>query len=515
MSTCHPLKRRLISTGTAAACILICPTLQAAEPAAPASMPDNSVIWLLLAAIVVMFMHIGFAMIETGFCRAKNALNTVTMNLMLFPLSCLAFWVYGFAVGWGNFSNADAVAPGWAATLNLHPTILNRGLGVVSLVDEAGKATGGYAYGLAGTKGFFLSGLEPSGAGVSTALGSRDSHTTVGILAFFFFMMALIDKAALIPAGAMVERWRWKNFCLYGLWVALPLTLYANWVWGGGWLARIGPKWGLGHGVIDFSGAGVIHALGGVIALVGTWLLGPRVRKYRAGRPQPLPGHHVPMVVLGTLIVAFGWFSLHAGCALAGTDLSLSGVVVNTTLAAVASTLAAMVTLGAKKMKPDPTLICNGMIAGLVAISGPCPFVDSWAAVLVGAVAGSVVVGSVLLLERRGIDDPVGAISVHGVAGLWGLLAVGIFANGKYGADFNSVPGGVRGLFYGGAGQFAAQAIGAAVLVVFGLVIAWAWFHISNRYAPMRVTRDVELEGLDGPELGALAYPDFALSRHT
>ena len=359
-------------------------------------MPNNGVIWLLLAAIVVMFMHIGFAMIETGFCRAKNALNTVTMNLMIFPLSCLAFWVYGFAVGWGNFSNSDAVAPGWAATLDLPGTVLNRGLGVLSRLDDADKATGGYKYGLVGTQGFFLSGMEPGGAGVTPALGSGDGRTT-GVLALFFFMMALIDKAALIPAGAMVERWRWKNFCLYGLWVVLPLTLYANWVWGGGWLARIGLNWHLGHGVIDFSGAGVLHALGGLIALVGAWLLGPRVGKYRAGRPQPLPGHHVPMVVLGSLIVAFGWFALNAGCALAGTDLSLSVVVVNTTLAAVAGTLAAMLTLGAKKMKPDPTLICNGMIAGLVAISGPCPFVDAWAAVLVGAVAGSVVVGSVLL----------------------------------------------------------------------------------------------------------------------
>ena len=203
-------------------------------------------------------------------------------------------------MGWGNFSNG-AVAPGWATTLDLPGTILNHGLGVVSLVDDAGKATGGYAYGLVGTKGFFLSGMEES-----TRPGRR-------ALAFFFFMMALIDKAALIPAGAMVERWRWKNFCLYGLWVVLPLTLYANWVWGGGWLARIGLNWRLGHGVVDFSGAGVIHALGGLIALVGAWLLGPRVGKYRAGRPQPLPGHHVPMVVFGSLIVAFGWFALNAG----------------------------------------------------------------------------------------------------------------------------------------------------------------------------------------------------------
>ena len=504
MST-YPLKRRLIFAGTAAVAVFAGLPLEAAEPAMPASLPANGVIWLLLAAIVVMFMHIGFAMIETGFCRAKNALNTVTMNLMIFPLSCLAFWVYGFAVGWGNFSNSDAVAPGWAASLDLSGTILNRGPGVGSLVVD-GKASGGY--GLIGAKGFFLSGIEQSTA-------------QAGALAFFFFMMALIDKAALIPAGAMVERWRWKNFCLYGLWVVLPLTLVANWVWGGGWLARIGPNWRLGHGAVDFSGAGVIHGLGGVIALVGAWLLGPRVGKYRAGRPQPLPGHHVPMVMLGSLIVAFGWLALNAGCALSGTDLSLSSVVVNTTLAAVAGTLAAMLTLWAKKMKPDPTLICNGMIAGLVAISGPCPFVDTWAAVIVGGVAGSVVVGSVLLLERRGIDDPVGAISVHGVAGLWGLLAVGIFANGKYGVGLNGVArqrfqvDGVRGLLYGDAGQFAAQAMGAVAIVVFGLVMAWAWFHLSNRYVPMRVTRDVELEGLDGPELGALAYPDFALTRHT
>lgn len=499
----HLLKRRLISAGTAAVCMLACLSVNAAESAAPAplSLPSNSVIWLLLATIVVMFMHIGFAMIETGFCRAKNALNTVAMNLMIFPLSCLAFWVYGFAVGWGNFTNG-AVAPGWSVNLDLPDTALNHGLGFASLVDGAGNATGGYAYGLVGAKGFFLSGVEQ---GVPQA----------GVLAFFLFMMAIIDKAALIPAGAMTERWRWKNFCLYGLWVVLPFAIAANWVWGGGWLARIGINWRLGHGVVDFSGAGVIHLLGGLIALVGAWLLGPRLGKYRAGRPQPLPGHHVPMVVFGSLIVAFGWFALNAGFTLSGSDLSLTGVVVNTILATSGGTLAAMLVLGVKRMKPDPTLICNGMVAGLVAISGAGPFVNTWAAVIIGAVAGCVVVGSVLLLERRGIDDPAGAISVHGVAGLWGLIAVGIFANGKYGADFNGVTGGVRGLLYGDAGQLAAQAIGAAVLMVFGLVIAWAWFQISNHYSPMRVSRDVELEGLDGPELGALAYPDFALTRHT
>jgi ammonium transporter, Amt family len=516
MSSNHRLTRRLISAGTMIACLFACLKLDAAEPSVsanpsplPGAQAGSGALCLVFAAIVVMFMHIGFAMTATGFCRAKNALNTVAMNLMILPLSGLAFWAFGFAVGWGNFSHG-AVSPGWSVNLDLPGTILNHGIGIVSMLDEAGKPTGGYVYGLAGGKGFFLSGIEP---------GAADA----GVLALFFFMLAVICKAALIPVGAMVERWRWNNFCLYGLWVVLPLALCANWVWGGGWLAGLGIAcqqahlaFQLGHGVIDFSGAGVIHLLCGLIGLVGAWLLGPRTGKYRGGRPQPLPAHHVPMIVVGSLILAFGWLGWNAGFALSlsGTDFSVSGVAVNTTLATCAGTLAAMVTLGAKKMKPDPTLICNGLVAGLVAISGPCPFVDGWAAVIVGAVAGSAVVAGVLMLERRGIDDPVGAISVHGVAGLWGLLAVGIFANGRYGAGFNGVEGGVRGLLYGDPGQFAAQLIGAAVIVVFGLIVAWSGFQICNRYSPMRVLRDVELEGLDGPELGALAYPDFSLSRH-
>ncbi len=512
MANIHSLKRYMISGVLTAVFAAACFPAGAAEPAVTPLPPQpllssTTVIWLLVAAIVVMFMHIGFAMIETGFCRAKNALNTMAMTLMIFPLTALAFWVYGFAIGWGDFSRG-AVAPGWNATLVMPDAALDRGVGIVPLTNGDGKPAGGFAYGLAGEKGFFLSGIDQGTAGA-------------GVLAFFFFTMALIGKAALIPTGAMLERWRWKNFCLYGLFIVLPFALAANWIWGGGWLARTGLNWGLGHGVVDFSGAGVLHALGGTIALVGAWLIGPRTGKYRNGRAQPLPGHHVPMVLLGSLVVAFGWFALNAGCGLAGTDISISGVIINTTLAATGGTLASVIMLSTKKMKPDPTLICNGMIAGLVAISGACPFVDTWAAVVIGAAAGAVVVVSVLLLERRGIDDPAGAISVHGIAGLWGLLSVGIFANGKCGVLFNGVErsrfpvDGVRGLLYGDSGQLAAQAIGAVVLVAFGLVVSWSWFHIANRYVPMRVTRDVELEGLDGPELGALAYPDFALTRHT
>ena len=455
------LMRWLVRGGLAAVGVAVCLSGRVAEAAgasaspAATSLPSAAVIWLLMSAIVVMFMHVGFAMIETGFCRAKNALNTVAITLMVFPLSCLAFWVYGFAVGWGNFSHDPrsagegsgfAVAPGWKSALEMPDTVLNRGLGIDPLTVD-GKPTGCYAYGLAGTKGFFLAGIEPSRAGLLPASGNRDgrgaeggdSRTTAGVMAFFFFFMALIGKAVLIPTGAILERWRWKNFCLYGLVMVLPFALAANWVWGGGWLARAGLNWHVGHGVVDYSGAGVIHALGGTIALVGAWLIGPRTGKYRNGRPQPLPGHHVPMVAIGSLIVVFGWFGLNAGFVLSGSDIPLSGVVVNTALAATAGTLAAMLTLWGKKMKSDPTLICNGLLAGLVAISGPCPFVDSWAAVVIGAASGCVVVVSVLLLERRGIDDPAGAISVHGVAGLWGLLSVGIFANGRCGELFNGV----------------------------------------------------------------------------
>jgi Amt family ammonium transporter len=254
-------------------------------------------------------------------------------------------------------------------------------------------------------------------------------------------------------------------------------------------------------------------------------VLGARLGKYKDGRPQPLPGHHVPMVVIGTFILAFGWFGFNPGSTLAGTDLRISSIVVNTMLASIAGAIAAMLTLWWKKMKSDPTMMCNGMLGGLVAIAGPCAFVDSWAAVAVGAVAGVLVVYSVFFWERVGVDDPVGAISVHGVNGLWGVISVGIFANGKYGAGWNGVVrpeivdgiaknlgyDGVRGILYGDASQLGAQLLDAAVLTVFGFLMAYAWFKLSNLITPIRVSRETEIEGLDGPELGALGYPDFTV----
>ncbi len=481
-----------------------------------------NIAWAMVTGFLVMFMQAGFAMVETGLCRAKNAAHTMAMNFMIYPLGCIAFWGYGFALGWGNWNNGP-VAPGWYSSLGPGTAVLNSGVGIGPAYekdakgnDDTSKPTGAYKYGLLGTKGFCLAGVDD-----------------VSVMALFFFMMVFMDTTATIPTGAMAERWAWKNFLIYGIWVALPYCIYANWVWGGGWLAQMGMNWNLGHGAVDFAGSGVVHGMGGVIGLAGSLVLGPRIGKFVEGKIHPIPAHHIPMVIAGTFILAFGWFGFNPGSTLSGTDLRISIVVVNTMLASVAGALAAMLTLNAKGMKPDPSMLCNGMLAGLVAITAPCAFIDSWAAVAVGAIAGVIVVFSVFFFDRVAIDDCVGAISVHGVNGLWGVLSVGIFANGKYGGGWNGVvrdefvkkfagehPGlsamdGVRGILFGDASQLVAQAIDCVVLAAFGFVMAYVWFKISNLITPIRVSKETEIEGLDLPEMGAMGYPEFtATSRN-
>jgi Amt family ammonium transporter len=454
-----------------------------------------NMMWTVIAGFLVMFMQAGFAMVEAGLCRAKNSAHTMAMNFMVYPLGCIAFWAYGFALGWGNWFNGP-VPGGWYSPLGPGLSVLNSG---ISLGDGA--------YGILGTKGFFLAGIDD-----------------VSVMALFFFMMVFMDTTATIPTGTMAERWSWKNFCLYAIWVALPYCIFANWVWGGGWLAQAGKNWGLGHGAIDFAGSGVVHAMGGVIALAGGIVIGPRIGKYLNGKPQAMPGHNIPMVVVGTFILAFGWFGFNPGSTLAGTDLRIATVVVNTMLASITGAISTMVFLMVQGMKPDPSMLCNGMLAGLVAITAPCAFVDSWAAALIGALAGVFVVVSVFFWDRIGVDDPVGAISVHGVNGLWGLIAVGIFANGKYGAGLNGIvredmvtkygSDGVRGILFGDATQLYAQLLDAAVVALFGFAMAFAWFKFSNLITPLRVSAEVEIAGLDGPEMGAHGYPDFALTGH-
>jgi Amt family ammonium transporter len=451
-----------------------------------------NMVWAMVTGFLVMFMQAGFAMVETGMCRAKNAAHTFSMNFMIYPLGCLGFWAYGFAFGWGNWFNGP-VGPGWYSSLGPGTSVLNQGIVL------AGK------YGVLGTKGFFL--------------GSSVADTAV--LGLFFFMMVFMDTTATIPTGAMAERWAWKNFVLYGLWVALPYCVYANWVWGGGWLAQGGVNFHLGHGAVDFAGSGVVHAMGGVIALAGAIVIGPRIGKYVNGKSQTIPAHHLPMAIVGCFILAFGWFGFNPGSTLAGTDLRISFIVVNTMLASVAGAFAAMLYLMGRGLKPDPGMMVNGMLAGLVAITAPCAFVAPWAAVAIGAIAGVIVVISVGFFDNRGVDDPVGAISVHGTCGLWGVLSVGIFANGDYGAGWNGIvrdefvkqygSDGVRGILYGDSSQLVMQAIDCTVLAAFGFAMAFAWFKLSNLITPIRVSKETELAGLDIPEMGALGYPDFNL----
>jgi Amt family ammonium transporter len=257
--------------------------------------------------------------------------------------------------------------------------------------------------------------------------------------------------------------------------------------------------------------------VGGVAALAGAIVLGPRLGKYsKTGEPQPMPGHDLPMALAGTFILAFGWFGFNPGSTLAGGDLRIGVVAVNTMLAGAAGAFTAMLYVWFRYGKPDPSMLANGMLAGLVAITAPCAFVTAVSAVLIGGLAGVIVVLSVFFIERTlKIDDPVGAISVHGVCGAWGVLALGLFADGVYGDGWNGVPGTVKGLFYGDASQFVAECVGVVTCFLFVFTSFYLFFKLVEVTMGNRVSADVELEGLDIPEMGALAYPDFVLGPGT
>ncbi|HMK65999.1 MAG TPA: hypothetical protein VK564_09405, partial [Thermodesulfobacteriota bacterium] len=260
-----------------------------------------NLVWTLLCGYLVFFMQAGFALVETGFTRAKNAGHTMAMNLMVFAFGVLGYWLIGFALQMGG-AGANPLAGG---------TALLNGEFSISLF--------GKEFGLFGTKGFFLMG---------------DTYD-VSIISLFLFQVVFMDAAATIPTGAMAERWTYKSFIIYSFFMAMIIyPLYANWVWGGGWLSQLGKNFGMGHGTVDFAGSSVVHMVGGTAALAGAWLLGPRIGKYRAdGTPNAIPGHHIPMAVLGTMILCFGWFGFNAGSTLAGTDLRMGIVAVNTMLA--------------------------------------------------------------------------------------------------------------------------------------------------------------------------------------
>ncbi len=438
--------------------------------------------WTLICGFLVMFMQAGFAMAETGFTRAKNAGHTMAMNFMVYALGLLGYWVCGFALQMGGVGGVAAL--GGAKALNSE-----------FVIHLFGKD-----FGLFGMKGFFLSG---------------DTYDAA-IFTLFLFQMVFMDTTATIPTGSMAERWNMKSFFIYGFFVsAIIYPLYANWVWGGGWLATLGSNFGLGHGHVDFAGSSVVHLTGGVCALAGAMVLGPRLGKFnKDGSANPIPGHHIPMAVVGCFILAFGWFGFNAGSTLAGTDLRIGVVATNTMLAGAAGAFSSWIYMWVRYGKPDISMSANGLLAGLVAITAPCAFVTAPVAVLIGAVGGILCVLSVFFIERvLKIDDPVGAVSVHGANGAWGVLALGLFADGKYGDGWNGVKGPVTGLFYGDAGQFMAQCIGTLTNIVYVFIISWVFFKVVDMVIGLRVPKDQELEGLDQHEVAVTAYPDFNL-RH-
>jgi Amt family ammonium transporter len=303
------------------------------------------------------------------------------------------------------------------------------------------------------------------------------------------------------------------SFVLFSFVISTVIyPIYANWVWGGGWLSRLGTNYQLGHGHVDFAGGSVVHLTGGVVSLVGAKLLGPRIGKYdRFGKAQPIPGHNIPMALLGTFILAFGWFGFNAGSTLAGTDTRIALVAVNTMLASAAGAFSAALFVWIRYGKPDPTWLANGMLAGLVAITAPCAFVGAPAAVLIGAVAGVLVILSANFVENTlKIDDPVGASSVHGACGIWGALSVGLFANGSYGDGLNGVAGKVTGAFCGDSSQLLAQCIGVLTNLLYVGAMTAGTLWLTNKLVGNRVSTEDEVSGLDIPEMGVLAYPDDA-----
>jgi len=458
------------------------PTLTEVAETAGHNRISINITWTLITGYLVMFMSwAGFGLLEIGFVRAKNALHTMTMCFLIYAIGVVGYWFMGFALQMGGVG-ATPLAGGTA------------GLDGEFVIKLFGKD-----FGLWGTKGFFLSGIAYD----------------VSIFTLFLFQMVFMDTAITIPTGAMAERWKFSSFFIFGFFGSMIVyPLFANWVWGGGWLSQLGKNFGLGHGHVDFAGSSVVHLVGGSMALAGAIALGPRIGKYnKDGTPNAIPGHNIPMAIMGTAILAFGWFGFNPGSTLAGTDLRVGVIAVNTMIASASGAVIAALYMWMRYGKPDASMACNGMLAGLVAITAPCAFVNSVAAFIIGAVAGLLVCWSCFFVERTlKVDDPVGAVSVHGTCGAWGVLALGLFADGTYGDGFNGVNGTVKGLLYGDSSQFFAECIGAVTCFVFVFGITWLFFKVQDAVMGIRVSAETEIEGLDLSEVGALAYPDFPVT---
>src|SRR5580658_3708339 len=442
--------------------------------------------WTLNTGYLVLFMQAGFALLTCGLVRKKNAAHLMMLNFAAYVFAALAYYAVGYAFQFG------------AVAINAAPT----NLGGVPTLNHF--LIGGGSWGFLGGKGFFITGP------------AYDAGSNVLTLFEFVFM----ETAGYIIVGAICERITFWAFLLCELFIgAILYPVFGCWVWGGGWMSQLGNTLNLGHGYVDFAGSTVVHAVGGFCAMALAIILGPRLGKYGPdGKPRPFPAHNIVYVVIGTFVLLFGWMGFNPGSTLGATDLRISVVAINTNLAAIAGSAVAMLLWYFMFGKPDITMACNGMLAGLVAITAPCAFVSPTSATIIGVIAGVIVCYGVLFFERVvKVDDPCGAISVHGLCGWFGAVSVGIFADGTYGSGWNGVGAtsylghagqGVTGLLHGDTHQFLVQLGGATLCAIWAFGATFAVFTVVNKVKSMRVKPEVEEEGLDVPEFGMPAYPE-------
>ncbi len=425
-------------------------------------------LWVLFAGFLVFFMNLGFGMVESGLCRAKNSVNILAKNFIVFGVSTLAFYAIGFGIMYGN---------------------------------------GNPIFGFEGL--FFLSGADNSPAageaykGAYSALG----WTGVPLSAKFFFQLVFCGTAATIVSGAVAERIKFVSFILFTVLIATVIyPVVGHWIWGGGWLGSLG--------MFDFAGSTVVHSVGGWAALAGILLLGPRLGKFKSdGKAKPIYGHNMALATLGVFVLWFGWFGFNPGSTMALNAEAIAHIAVTTNMAAAAASLSATAAAWLLLGKPDLSMILNGALAGLVAITAPCAFVGLPASIVIGLIAGVLVVLAVTMFDRLKIDDPVGALSVHLVNGIFGTLAVGLFASkdvaARIGTDTDTLS---NGLFAGGGfGQLGVQLLGAAAVAVFAFGAAFLGWFLIKFVMGIRVSRNEELMGLDIGEHGMEAYSGFQI----
>ncbi len=445
--------------------------------------------WTLNTGYLVLFMQAGFALLTCGLVRKKNAGHLMMLNFAAYVFAFIAYYAVGYAFQFGAVAvNAAPANLGGVPTLNHF--LLGNGL-----------------WGFLGGKGFFMTGP------------AYDAGSNV----FALFEVVFMETAGYIIVGSICERITFWSFLLCELFIgAILYPVFGCWVWGGGWLSQTGVTLGLGHGYVDFAGSTVVHAVGGFAAMALSIVLGPRLGKFGPdGKPRAFPAHNLVYVVTGTFILLFGWMGFNPGSTLGATDLRISVVAINTNLSAVAGSATAMLFWYWKFGKPDVTMACNGMLAGLVAITAPCAFVSPTSSFIIGILAGLVVCLGVLFNENvTRIDDPCGAISVHGFCGILGGICLGLFADGTYGAGWNGVGAtsylgqagrGVTGLLYGDSKQFLVQLMGAAICAAWAFGATFVVFKAVNGFKSIRVPKEVEEEGLDIPEFGMVAYPEDAV----